>query len=62
MPDAARIGPNEIRGSRIDGGETRTITKGDVIVIPHGTPHWFNEVKGPVLYFAVKVQNDGVAP
>jgi glc operon protein GlcG len=62
VPDAASIGPNELRGSRIDGGETRTIARGDVVVVPHGTPHWFREVQGPVLYFAVKVQNDGVAP
>ena len=62
VPDAAPIGPNELRGSRIEGGETRTIAKGDVVVIPHGMPHWFKDVKGPVLYFAVKVQNDGVAP
>lgn len=62
VPDAAPVGPNEIRGSRIDGGETRTVTKGDVMVIPHGTPHWFKDIQGPVLYFAVKVQNHGVAP
>src|SRR5277367_4882977 len=25
----------------IDGGESRRVTKGDVIVIPAGTPHWY---------------------
>ncbi len=48
--------PDEIRGSNIDGGETRTLTRGDVIVVPKGTPHWFKEVAGPVLYYVVKVQ------
>ena len=48
--------PDEIRGSNIDGGETRTLTKGDVMVVPSGTPHWFKEVAGPVLYYVVKVQ------
>jgi len=33
-----------------------------VEVVPSGTPHWFREVKGPVLYFAVKVAGDGVTP
>ena len=46
----------EIRGSNVNGGETRTLTKGDVIVVPKGTPHWFKEVSGPVLYYVVKVQ------
>jgi mannose-6-phosphate isomerase-like protein (cupin superfamily) len=48
--------PDEIRGSNVHGGETRTLTKGDVIIVPKGTPHWFKEVSGPVLYYVVKVQ------
>ena len=48
--------PDEIRGSNVQGGETRTLTKGDVIIVPKGTPHWFKEVSGPVLYYVVKVQ------
>lgn len=32
------------------------ITKGDVVVIPNGTPHWFKEVKAPFLYYVVKVR------
>jgi glc operon protein GlcG len=48
--------PDEIRGTSIRGGETRRLTKGDVIVVPKGTPHWFREVSGPVLYYVVKVR------
>jgi len=47
---------DEIRGASIEGGETRIITKGDVLVVPAGVPHWFKEVKGPVLYYVVKVR------
>jgi cupin len=47
---------DEIRGTSIRGGETRKLTKGDVIVVPKGTPHWFREVSGPVLYYVVKVR------
>jgi len=61
VPDLATTGPNELRGSRIDGGEVRTIGPGDVVVVPSGTPHWFRDVKAPVLYLAVKVAGDGVA-
>ncbi|HUM09828.1 MAG TPA: heme-binding protein [Myxococcaceae bacterium] len=60
VPDLALTGPHELRGSRIDGGDVRTIGPGDVVVVPSGTPHWFREVKAPVLYFAVKVAGDGV--
>ena len=53
--DGKNIEPEEIRGKDVEGGETRTITKGDVIVVPHNTPHWFKEVKGPINYYVVKV-------
>jgi quercetin dioxygenase-like cupin family protein len=51
-----KIEPGEIRGRGIEGGETRTIAKGDVIIVPAGTPHWFKDVKPPVLYYVVKVR------
>jgi mannose-6-phosphate isomerase-like protein (cupin superfamily) len=48
--------PDEVRGSSIAGGETRMLRKGDVIVVPNGTPHWFREVQPPLLYYVVKVR------
>ncbi len=55
--DGKTIEPEEIRARESTGGETRTVTKGDVIVIPHGTPHWFKEVNGPINYYVVKVRS-----
>ena len=49
----------EIRGSSIDGGETRMLQPGDVIIVPSGTPHWFKEVPGPMTYYVVKVRAAG---
>jgi len=53
--DGKTTAQDEIRGKEISGGEARTITKGDVIVVPAGTPHWFKAVQGPLLYYVVKV-------
>jgi glc operon protein GlcG len=50
------IAADEIRGSAIDGGESRRLGKGDVVIVPNGTPHWFKEVTEPVLYYVVKVR------
>ena len=47
--------PNELRGTDIQGGETHHMVKGDVIVVPAGTPHWSKEVPGPVSYYIVKI-------
>lgn len=52
--DGKSTGPGEVRGTDIRGGETRVLTKGDVIIIPAGTPHWFKEVPGPVTYYTIK--------
>ena len=48
--------PNELRGSGIRGGETRRLAKGDVLIVPKGTPHWFQDVKAPFNYYVVKVR------
>jgi glc operon protein GlcG len=54
--DAKSIAPNEIRGTSITGGETRVITRGDVIIVPNGVAHWFKEIPGPFNYYVVKVR------
>jgi glc operon protein GlcG len=54
--DPKSIASDEIRGAQIDGGETRQISKGDVIIVPAGTPHWFKEVPGPLTYYVVKAR------
>jgi mannose-6-phosphate isomerase-like protein (cupin superfamily) len=41
MADAQVTRPGLTEGSRIVGGQTRTLGPGDVILIPAGTPHWF---------------------
>lgn len=49
------VAPNEHRASSTRGGEARTVTKGDIIVIPRTVPHWFNEVsEAPFVYLVVK--------
>jgi glc operon protein GlcG len=48
--------PDEIRGREIAGGETRRLSKGDVIIVPAGTPHWFKEVSAPFNYYVVKAR------
>jgi glc operon protein GlcG len=49
------IAPDEIRGKEIEGGESRRIGRGDVIVISNSVPHWFKQVDAPLVYYVVKV-------
>jgi mannose-6-phosphate isomerase-like protein (cupin superfamily) len=48
-----RVG--QMMGSDMQGGETRHLSKGDVIVVPAGMPHWFKEVPSSISYYVVKV-------
>ncbi len=54
--DGKTIGASEIRGSGIEGGEAHTLAKGDVMIVPKGTPHWFKQVDAPFTYYVVKVR------
>jgi uncharacterized protein GlcG (DUF336 family)/quercetin dioxygenase-like cupin family protein len=54
--DPKTIEPNEHRGAGIEGGDTRQLRKGDVLIVPKGTPHWFKQVDGTFLYYVVKVR------
>ncbi len=51
-----QIADDEIRGKEIRGGETHHLGRGDVIIVPAGTPHWFKEVSAPFNYYVVKAR------
>jgi len=54
--DPVTTGPNEIGGSAIKGGVSRTVTAGDVYVIPPGVPHWYVlEPGGQITCLLIKV-------
>jgi glc operon protein GlcG len=57
--DAKTTEPNEIRGTRIDGGVTQQIHTGDVVSIARGVPHWFRDVNSPLEYYVVKTTAQG---
>jgi quercetin dioxygenase-like cupin family protein len=47
--------PEEPRGKSITGGHTDHLVKGDVIIIPNGVPHWFEQAHD-FTSFVVKVR------
>lgn len=38
----------------IQGGVVHHVTKGDALVIPAGTPHWYKEIQGSVTYLEIR--------
>jgi len=55
---AKETAPDQLRAPSIQGGQTRHLTKGDVITIPAKTPHWWKEVSTKTIaYYAVNMEN-----
>ena len=40
-------------GTGIEGGESRQIAKGDFIMVPENTPHWFSTINGTLVLMSL---------
>ena len=40
--------------AEIQGGQSKRVAKGDVIVIPENSPHWYRDVEGSITYLEVR--------
>jgi mannose-6-phosphate isomerase-like protein (cupin superfamily) len=49
------VEPGEWRGPRIDGGQTFDVKKGDLVIVPRGTPHMRSTVGKDFSMLLVKV-------
>jgi mannose-6-phosphate isomerase-like protein (cupin superfamily) len=47
------------RGEKIEGGVTRHVSKGDMIIIPGRTPHWWSSLDGDLNYMIIRPDPDG---
>lgn len=55
MVDGAVSRPGQWLGKDITGGVEHRLVKGDMILVPAGTPHWFKSVSPQVTYYVVKI-------
>lgn len=42
-------------GTAIEGGMSRNVAKGDFIIVPENTPHWFSAINGTVTLMTLHV-------
>jgi len=55
MPDPQTRNPTLVEGSRIEGGTTRALAPGDVILVPAGVPHWFGITGERLVLLGIKL-------
>jgi len=49
------VKPNQLDGDSIEGGTTRQLAVGDVVLIPAGTPHWFGIPGEALVLLGIKI-------
>ena len=42
-------------GVGVEGGMSREVAEGDVVIIPAGTPHYFSDIPGSITYSVVRI-------
>jgi mannose-6-phosphate isomerase-like protein (cupin superfamily) len=56
-----RTNPENLTGTAIDGGASQNVAKGDFIVVPENTPHWFSKINGTVVLMSLHVPRPAAA-
>ena len=55
------VGPSTT-GQATQGGQSRHVGPGDVIIVPPGVAHWFSKVDTDMNYLVVRVDGDHILP
>jgi mannose-6-phosphate isomerase-like protein (cupin superfamily) len=55
LVNEARTNAENLTGTAIEGGTSRPVEKGDFIIVPENTPHWFSAISGAIVLIAVHV-------
>jgi mannose-6-phosphate isomerase-like protein (cupin superfamily) len=55
LANEKRTDAANLNGTGIEGGNSRNIAKGDFILVPENTPHWFSSINGVLVLFSMHV-------
>jgi mannose-6-phosphate isomerase-like protein (cupin superfamily) len=53
LVDGQRPNPQNQTGKSIKGGTSQHVSKGDFMIVPEGTPHWFGGVDGTITLMSI---------
>jgi mannose-6-phosphate isomerase-like protein (cupin superfamily) len=53
LRDEKRTNAANLSGSGVDGGTARKIAKGDWVMVPEKTPHWFQQIDGTIVLMSI---------
>jgi mannose-6-phosphate isomerase-like protein (cupin superfamily) len=53
LTNEKRTNAENLTGTGIEGGTSRRVAKGDFVMVPERTPHWFSAVDGTVVLMSL---------
>jgi mannose-6-phosphate isomerase-like protein (cupin superfamily) len=56
-----RTNAENLSGTAIEGGTSRDVARGDFLIVPENTPHWFSAVNGTLILMTLHVPRMGTA-
>jgi mannose-6-phosphate isomerase-like protein (cupin superfamily) len=61
-PKPMTPGSINLQGPRVEGGVSRKVTKGDLVIIPGRTPHWWSSQDGNLSYLIIRTDPESTIP
>jgi len=61
LREEKRTNAENLTGSAIDGGTPRRVAKGDWVMVPEKTAHWFTQIDGTLVLMSIHLPHAGGA-
>jgi len=61
LANEKRTNAENLTGTGIEGGNTQAVAKGDVVIVPENTPHWFSAINGTIVLMSLHVPRNSAA-
>jgi mannose-6-phosphate isomerase-like protein (cupin superfamily) len=59
LKDEKRTNAENLTGTGIEGGKSQAVAKGDFVIVPENTPHWFSSIDGTIVLMSLHVPRSG---
>ena len=61
LVDEKRTNAENLAGTGIQNGKSQHVAKGDFVMVPENTPHWFSAIDGSVTLMSLHLPHSGTA-
>ena len=59
LTNEKRTNAENLTGTGIEGGHSQAVAKGDFVIVPENTPHWFSAINGTIVLMSLHVPRFG---